>query len=110
MVKLTGRVSGDFTEVDICGLVGWMRTEYLEFSTDPRYAPQSMMPELVVCNPNPIGNLNLRAGQSTSTPSLGTYANGTKVIVMGFRSNWAHVILPNGQTGFMVAGYIQAAD
>lgn len=110
VVKLTGRVSGDFTEVDICGLVGWMRTEYLEFSTDPQHAPKSMMPELVVSNPNPIGNLNLRSGQSTSTPSLGTYANGTKVIVMGFRSNWAHVILENGQTGFMVAGYIQAAD
>ena len=108
-VLLLGETSGDFTKVSVCGFEGWMLTEFLETSTAPQDAPAPMMPRLVVDNPNPIGQLNLRAGQSTNTESIGYYPNGTEVIVLGFRSNWAHVyVVKDGKIGFMVAGYVQA--
>ena len=51
-------------------------------------------------------SVHLRAGMSTKTKSLTTLAAGTPVILMGFTSQWAHVIV-NGQTGFIYAKYLK---
>lgn len=95
-----------WVRVRIGDVEGWMDSRFLVVSNNPAAAPASCLAVLTVRNPNPVGNLNLRAGTSTSTPSLGVYPNGTQVIVMGFNHSWAHVIV-DGKTGYMVAHYLQ---
>ena len=102
-VTVNSTLEGDWVGVSIGGLNGYMKRQYLAFGSNE---PLSVMPVMTVSNPNAVGNLHLRAGQSTSTASLGLYANGTEVILMGFTSEWAHVIV-NGQMGFMMAKYLK---
>ena len=103
-VILNGDLSGKWASVRIGNLTGYMKTEFLSANTaDP---PASAMPVMTVRNPNPAGNLHLRDMQSTSSHSLKLYPNGTQVILMGFTSTWAHVIV-DGQMGFMMGKYLR---
>lgn len=95
-----------WVHVSINGLDGWMDARYLILTTNPADAPISNLLVLTVSNPNPGAQLNLRYGKSTSTPTNGAYPNGTKVIVLGFDSTWAHVYV-DGLTGYMLAHYLQ---
>ena len=51
-------------------------------------------------------SVHLRASTSTKSASLGTLPAGTEVTLMGFTSQWAHVIV-GGQTGFIYAQYLR---
>ena len=95
-----------WVKVSVGGVVGWMDSNFLTLTTNPADAPVSQMPVLTIRNPNPAGQLNLRYGKSTSTPTNGAYPNGTQVIVLGFDSTWAHVYV-DGTFGYMLAHYLQ---
>lgn len=96
-----------WVHVSINGLDGWMDARYLILTTNPAEVPATTnLLVLTVSNPNPGAKLNLRYGKSTSTPTNGAYPNGTKVIVLGFDSTWAHVYV-DGLTGYMLAHYLQ---
>lgn len=103
---ILGVLGGEWVQVGIGNLEGYMKTEFLVISGEGKPSPASAMPILVVSNPNPAANLHLRQGQSTSSPSLGLYPNGTQVVLMGFGGEWAHVIV-HGQMGFMLGKYLR---
>ena len=96
----------EWTVVAIGNLHGYMKTEFLAMDEDAQNNVASAMPIMVVNNPGSAANLHLREGPFATSKSLGIYANGTKVILMGFSSKWAHVIV-NGKMGFMQAAYLK---
>ena len=51
--------------------------------------------------------VNLRAGASTSTASMGKLANGTKVKILGENGNWYLVETASGTQGYMSKNYIK---
>lgn len=104
-VIINSNISDEWTEVSIGNLTGYMKMEYLCISGTGD-APKSAMPVMMVYNPNSAGNLHLREKQSMESKSLGLYSNGTKVTLMGFNDEWAHVIV-DGKMGFMLAKYLQ---
>lgn len=53
------------------------------------------------------GVVHARAGASTSTASLGTLKNGTKVKVLGENGNWYLVVNAKGNQGYMSKSYIK---
>ena len=79
-------------------VTGYMQTQYLERSGMP---VASAMPTAWIRNVSGTG-LNLRADTSTRAASLGLYANGTQVTVMGITPDWYHVQI-DGKTGYMLA-------
>ncbi len=104
VVVIEGPSNGEYTRVSIGEFFGYMKTDFLSISAP--ISPASAMPVLTVNNPHSISNLHLREKQSTNSRSLGVYANGTEVTLMGFNDAWAHVIV-DGKTGFMVGEYLE---
>ena len=110
-VRLTnaGQPVGDWIPVKIGSLTGYMKKQYLELADTPGSSLSSIksaMPIMKVSNPNTAANLNLREKPSTTSSSLGVYSNGTKVVLMGFNDEWAHVIV-DGKMGFMMGIYLK---
>ena len=87
-----------WANVTIGTLTGYMRTDYLEMGSEAYY-PRSVMPLLYVAGPYEYGAYLLEYPTGTSR-SIGMYANGTPVTVMGYSNNWLHVII-EGQIGFI---------
>lgn len=100
-----GAVEGDWVAVSVGGLEGYMMRQFLSFDS----AVEVATPTLRVHNDNSLGNLNLRAEQSTSSKSLGLYDSGTLVTLLGFTNEWAHVSV-DGQTGFMMLKFLRSED
>ena len=108
VVTLLDNFSGrnTWTHVDVCGVQGYMMSEYLDFSPDPgEHHP--CLPLLEVHNPY-AGTLHLRAQPDTIADSLGLFGNGTLAAVIGFSGQWAHVIC-EGKTGFMMHQFLRTA-
>ncbi len=103
-VILCGDMDGEWVNVSIGNLTGYMKSKYL--SIGAAKPPASAMPIMTVSNPNPAKNLHLREKQSVNATSLGLYENGTKVTLIGFNDEWAHVIA-DGQLGFMLGIYLK---
>ncbi|MBQ9265326.1 MAG: hypothetical protein IJ189_14120 [Clostridia bacterium] len=61
---------------------------------------------MTVNSPNAARKLNLRERQSVNSVFLGAYPVGTTVTLMGYNTDWAHVIV-HGPVGFMKAKYPQ---
>lgn len=59
------------------------------------------MPSVKINNTKGVG-LNLRQDQSTNSPSLGLYKNGSVVCVFGVSQTWCHVRTEDGNVGFML--------
>ncbi len=55
-------------------------------------------------------SVNLRAGASTSTASMGQLKNGTKVKVLGENGNWYLVETASGTQGYMSKSYIKSSN
>lgn len=104
-VQVLGPQQDGWVPVRLGALSGFMMAQFLQMPGQG-VAPLSAMPVLQVHTPGGVDQLNLRQEQSTASPSLGLYPNGTPVIVMGFDSLWAHVIV-EGQIGFMMGRYLQ---
>ncbi len=105
-VIINGVSEGEWTKVAIGNLHGFMKTEFLAIGEPAQSNVISAMPIMVVSNPGSAANLNLREGPFATSKSLGIYANGTKVILMGFSDKWAHVIVA-GKMGFMQATFLK---
>lgn len=93
----------EWTHVLIGELEGYMRTEYLDFKSP---WPQSGMPVMEIYNPGPLANMKLRLEPDMNAAYDGVYKNGTKVIMMGFTAEWAHVIC-DGKMGFMRTEFLK---
>ena len=52
------------------------------------------------------GNVNFRAGASTSTAAMGTLSTGTKVTVLGVNNGFYLVCDPDNTQGFVSASYV----
>lgn len=108
VVTLLDNFSGSskWTHVDICGVQGYMMSEYLDFSPDPgEHHPCLLLFE--VHNPY-AGTLPLRTQPDTLADSLGLFENGTLVSIIGFSGQWAHVIC-EGKTGFMMHQFLRTS-
>ena len=97
----------DWCRVQVGNLVGYMQTNFLSFSgTGGGGGGGSTNPtSAVVNNPNPTDRLNLRAGPSTGTTSLGRYYNGTQVKILEYGSTWCYVEV-QGIRGYMMTVYL----
>ena len=93
----------EWTHVRIGELEGYMRTEYLDFKSP---WPASGMPVMEIYNPGPLANMKLRLAPDMNAEYAGVYKNGTKVIMMGFTAEWAHVIC-DGKMGFMRTEFLK---
>jgi len=99
-----GISEGGWVPVSIGTLKGYMKQQFLMLADTPGHSLSSVasaMPILEVSNPNMAANLHLRERPSAASNSLGVYPNGTKVVLMGFGGEWAHVIV-DGKMGFML--------
>lgn len=96
---LSGNGEIGWYRVSIGPLEGYMDASYLEVGVMPG-AVASAMPTVTISNSGGSG-ANLRAGQSEKSKSLGLYANGTQVTVLGVAENWLHVITADGGEGFI---------
>ena len=83
-------------EVKIGTLEGYMKSEFLCYDFSD-YA--NNMPTCTIQNAGEAG-LHLFSEQTTSAESLGLYANGTEVTILGLTETWCHVQV-NGSIGFM---------
>lgn len=104
-VVINSDIFSTWVEVAIGNLVGYMKSECLCLISNPS-PTKSAIPVLIINNPNPSHNLHLREDQTTRSKSLGLYPNGTEVLLMGFNSEWAHVIV-DGKMGFMLLKYLE---
>lgn len=102
-VEVLDTSTPEWTYVRIGELVGYMRTQYLKFD-EP--CPASGMPVMEIFNPGPLANMKLRLLPDMNAPYDGVYKNGTKVTMMGFTADWAHVIV-NGKMGFMRTEFLK---
>jgi len=101
---ILGTLPDGWTSVRIGTLTGYMQTKYL--AINDATPPVSAMPVMTVRCADSSGGVQLREQQFASSRSLGTYPNGTQVVLMGFNDTWAHVIV-DGQTGFMPGSCLQ---
>ena len=85
----------------IGSLDGYIQSTLLSLDA-PMGSVSSFIPTVTVSNPGDPG-LTLRAAQSYQSEKLGAVSNGQTVRVLGVAEEFAHVITPDGRTGFMMA-------
>lgn len=84
---------------------GFMQTDFLVMNATPGQVT-STMPTVEVKNLKATDSLHLRSAPDSSSQSLGKYANGTKVVVMGIvNDTWSHVTVGSLE-GFMMNQYL----
>ena len=88
--------------VTIGSLTGYMKMDYLAFSSDGYY-PISAMPLMYLYNPN-TSRTSLLEDKTPYARIVGQYQNGTPITVMGYSDGWLHVIM-DGQIGFLQTAY-----
>lgn len=84
--------------------MGYMKSEFLT-----KDIIQSEMPVMVVNNAKATAWLNLRSRPSMDAEVLGSYYNGEVVTVLGSVDDWHHVMLANGDMGYMMPTYLKLA-
>lgn len=89
--------------VSIGGYTGWMMRSFL--NTDASYVPE-MLPPLGVVDPENDSALTLRKEPDQKSDALARYPSGTVVEILGVNSNWAHVRVQDGSTGFMLLKHV----
>lgn len=91
--------------VAVEGRAGWMKSEFLNFSSDAESYIDYLPPMATVQDVDAKG-LNLRFRPDYSAEILARYPNGTRVEVMGVVGTWAHVRLRDGATGYMLLKHL----
>ncbi len=86
-------------------LTGYMDARYIVTDAKAQAKIKSLCPRVQVKNPAGTQHLNLRELPSETSASLGLYATGTSVKVLGVGPTWYHVEV-NGVTGFMMAKFL----
>lgn len=95
----------DWVRVAVAGRTGWMKTDYLNFSSDAESYLDHLPPVAEVRGVDAKG-LNLRALPDYSAEILTRYPAGTRVEVMGVVGSWAHVRLRDGAVGYMLLKHL----
>ncbi len=103
-VEIVDDTLGDWCEVKVSGIEGYMQKKYLYFGPEIWDIP-ILMPTATVCNPKATDRLNLRELPSFAARSLDKYYNGTSVTVLGVAGSWYHVSV-QGKTGYMLGAYL----
>ncbi|MDR2505993.1 MAG: SH3 domain-containing protein [Oscillospiraceae bacterium] len=81
---------------------GYMQRRFLAFGN----AGANVRPAIPTLYVNNKGaSVNLRAGRTTTSASLGSYKHGTAVEMLAYGSTWYHVRI-GGKTGFMQASFL----
>ena len=88
--------------VTIGSITGYMKMDYLAFSSDGYY-PMSAMPLMYLYNPN-TSRTSLLEDKTPYARIVGQYQNGTPITVMGYSDGWLHVII-EGRIGFLQTAY-----
>lgn len=105
-VVIRGSSIDGYTPVSIEGTKGYMKTEYLIVSGEGQPYPPSAMPWVQLKTKNASEKVYLFSAAPTTSQVLGEYSEGAMAILMGFNSDWAHVII-DGMTGFIPLSYIK---
>lgn len=105
-VVIRGSSIDGYTPVSIGGTKGYMKTEYLIVSGEGQPYPPSAMPWVQLKTKNASEKVYLFSAASTTSQVLGEYSEGAMAILMGFNSDWAHVII-DGMTGFIPLSFIK---
>lgn len=94
-----------WARVIIHGAVGYVDTDFLDFSSD--YSGREWLPPLGTVQGVNDKGLNLRAAPNTAGDILARCPRGEKVEILGvIDSLWAHVRLRDGQIGYMMLRYL----
>lgn len=101
-LKVTGLSSGDFAQVALSGTPQWVHARFLSSSTDTT-------PE-VVATYTTTGKLALRSTASVAATNLKNLPIGTEVGSTGTHSGGYTQVVHAGQLGWVVTGYLKAAD
>ena len=99
-----GVVSGPqkgWVQVAIGSLTGYLREEDLIIDPPADIAAAELPTVKVAYKDGP--RLTMRAEQNYQSEKLGSYENGTEMTVLGFTEDFAHVMGPDLQVGFMMA-------
>ncbi len=99
-----GVVSGPakgWVQVAIGSLMGYLREEDLIIDPPADIAAAELPTVKVAYKDGP--RLTMRAEQNYQSEKLGSYENGTEMTVLGFTEDFAHVMGPDLQVGFMMA-------
>ena len=99
-----GVVSGPakgWVEVAIGSLTGYLREEDLIIDPPADTVAAELPIVKVAYKDGP--RLTMRAEQNYQSEKLGSYENGTEMTVLGFTEDFAHVMGPDLQVGFMMA-------
>ena len=99
-----GVVSGPqkgWGQVAIGSLTGYLREEDLIIDPPGDIAAAELPTVKVAYKDGP--RLTMRAEQNYQSEKLGSYENGTDMTVLGFTEDFAHVMGPDLQVGFMMA-------
>lgn len=102
-VNVTGRTSGDWTEVSYQGTARWMYTAYLG---NP--ATAVALSAKVASQGKTTASLNQRASASVSAALVGSLPAGTLVSLTGKTDNGYSEIIANGGTAWILSAYIGA--
>jgi len=124
-VAVTGRKSGEFTEVKVDGTIRWLFTRYVGgVTSNPPAAPSVPVPPPAQPTtpappsgptPDPIANvvtstaLVLRQAASEAAASPGDIAGGVLVGLTGRHSGSYSEIVVNGTVAWVLTGYLSAA-
>ena len=90
-----------WVEVAIGSLTGYLREEDLIIDPPADIASAELPTVKVAYKDGP--RLTMRAEQNYQSEKLGSYENGTDMTVLGFTEDFAHVMGPDLQVGFMMA-------
>lgn len=112
-VSVTGRKSGDFTEVKVDGAVRWLYTKYVSQTTspggggsDPGTTPT---PDPTIANVITTTTLSLRKSASESAALVTNLGPDTTVGLTGKHSGSYSEVVVDGQTGWVLTGYLKPA-
>lgn len=98
----TCQAADDWMRVVIEGVGGWMKTEFLSFHG----SPGEWLPPVGIVQGTADSGLNLRDGADYAANVLTRYTPGTPAEIMGVTSEWAHVRLADGATGYMLLRHL----
>ncbi len=94
---------GDFTQIRIGTLTGYMMTQFLT-STDPGSGGGPVLYDIYVVSSNG-GGVNLRSGPSKSYKAIGFYEYGTKGGMIQPGTVWSRITI-DGRTGYMMSQFL----
>lgn len=101
-IKVSGLASGDFTQVVVDSTTGWIRSDFLSTATDTT-------PEVVATYTTTL-KMALRSTASIAATNQSTLPVGTALGGTGTYSGSYTQIIWNGKVGWVLAGFLAAAD